>query len=179
MKNSTTYIVPGCGQRTQDYDLLIGMLKEKKQEVVAVEINWESNSFGKYVEQGKTQLAGTTSTDTIIGFSYGGNIALQSESPARKIMCSTPDIKNKNKRLIFDVLTQDRGIILNWNEVDSLDLRTEVDGKDFFVAGAKERMYANFAREFAENLRTGLKIIEGAAHNINGLEYVKGLEEFF
>ncbi|MEK6915464.1 MAG: hypothetical protein AABW89_02905 [Nanoarchaeota archaeon] len=146
MKKSRIYLIPGCGQRSEEYDLLLEMLNRRDFEIKHVRIDWMRNSLRAYIEEGRGQLDDSLEGDIILGFSYGGNVGLVADSLARKVCCSTPDLTEKGKRKVFDLLTRSAGVLLDWEEVDKMDLDPKIIQSLTFVAGSEEKMYSRFAQ---------------------------------
>lgn len=178
------FVIPGCGQSASNYDLLNEALSSSGHTIVPVEIDWQTARFDEWIAQGKKQLTQALKEDLIIGFSYGGNIAMHSRPDLFLNLCSVPNIYSTvpATREFIQRITRAARVDLDWTTVDrlknpSLEL---TKGATFFAGdkGVAEPKYLEFARVFTAHPTspsTKLVHIAGAEHNINSKNYVEGL----
>ena len=173
------YLFPGCAQDSGKYNTLINLLTTKGYRVVAVKIDWKSNSFSKYFEEVLSQVTDAAEKDLFLGFSYGSSLIeyLRPELKLKRICCSTPDILDKTKRKVFDEITSPSGVTLDWKEVDDFIKNNPKASVELFVSGSEEEMYVEFAKTLSQRYDAKYTIIPGAKHNINSTAYVNGLEQ--
>jgi pimeloyl-ACP methyl ester carboxylesterase len=173
------FVIPGCGKEAIEYTNLSRMLRDKAYVPVPVNIDWSTGSFKEYVRQAQSQLDELGPGDVLIGFSYGANISLLvgNHVDRTRVCCSAPDIFNKDKRDLFDMLSKPVNVKINWGEVDQLILRNQVASNTYLIAGDREGSYTDFAKSLAEKAGAKFKIIHGAGHDINSHAYVKGIAQ--
>lgn len=74
------YIIPGYGESTRmkDYREIISRAEKKNYEVVALNIDWDTDKvMSDYITEAKGLLVSANENDAVLGFSFGAYIAYQ------------------------------------------------------------------------------------------------------
>ncbi len=209
--NGLVHIIPGAGEKAEDYQVLMAMLKDKGFEPNPISIDWSKGSFVYWVDQAKKQIsqaersyAGFDSRlgSTTLGFSYGGVVSLFLDRTIGDgfIFCSTPNVfVQEDQRKLDAVTSRHAGFRTNWKDLESLKMPESWSATNLFLYGSREsEFYAKSAETLAtrmrekelsvDNIRGGwvrhaprltVEVAPEAGHNVNSLEYIDKLREFF
>ncbi len=177
------FIIPGGAQQVGSYDILLRALIAHNIEPVPIDIAWitayssagERQSFVRYVNEARRQIesARPTPNDIVIGFSYGGIIALilKEFSFMRGFICSTPEIRSDILQKIYDRKTK---VPINWSELRGIAFDELCHSRrlSIFVSSNEAEPYKHFAQQLARYNDTQVIEFNGAEHKTFDALYV-------